>query len=50
VDKVLRGASPAQIPVQQPTTVELLVNQRTATALGITVPRSMLLRAERVIE
>jgi putative ABC transport system substrate-binding protein len=50
VDKVLRGASPAEIPVQQPTTVELLVNQRTATALGITVPRSMLLRAERVIE
>jgi putative ABC transport system substrate-binding protein len=50
VDKVLRGASPAQIPVQQPTTVELLVNQRTATTLGITVPRSMLLRAERVIE
>jgi putative tryptophan/tyrosine transport system substrate-binding protein len=50
VDKVLRGASPAQIPVQQPTTVELLVNQRTATTLGITVPRSLLLRAERVIE
>jgi putative ABC transport system substrate-binding protein len=50
VDKVLRGANPAEIPVQQPTTVELLVNQRTAAALGIAVPRSMLLRAERVIE
>ena len=50
VDKILRGANPAQIPVQQPTTVELLVNQRTAIALGISVPRSILLRAERVIE
>jgi putative ABC transport system substrate-binding protein len=50
VDKVLRGANPAELPVQQPTTVELLVNVRTAGALGIAVPRTVLLRAERVIE
>jgi putative ABC transport system substrate-binding protein len=50
VDKVLRGANPAELPVQQPTTVELVVNLRTAGALGIAVPRTVLLRAERVIE
>jgi putative ABC transport system substrate-binding protein len=50
VDKVLRGANPAELPVQQPTTVELVVNVRTAGALGIAVPRTVLLRAERVIE
>lgn len=50
VDKVLRGANPAELPVQQPTKVELVVNLRTAGALGIEVPRTVLLRAERVIE
>lgn len=50
VDKVLRGASPADMPVQQPRTVELFVNLRSAGALGISVPRTVLLRAERVIE
>ena len=50
VDKVLRGARPADLPVQQPTTIELVVNLRTADVLGITVPRSILLSAERVIE
>jgi putative tryptophan/tyrosine transport system substrate-binding protein len=50
VDKVLRGASPAELPVQQPTTVELFVNLHTASILGIAVPRTVLLRAERVIE
>jgi putative ABC transport system substrate-binding protein len=50
VDKILRGARPAELPVQQPTLVELVVNQRTARALDIAVPRTMLLRAERVIE
>jgi putative ABC transport system substrate-binding protein len=50
VDKVLRGANPAELPVQQPTKFELVVNLRTAGALDIEVPRTVLLRAERVIE
>jgi putative ABC transport system substrate-binding protein len=50
VDKVLRGASPADLPVQQPMMVELFVNLRTAKILGIAMPRTLLLSAERVIE
>jgi len=50
VDKVLKGAKPADIPVELPTSVELVVNQRAATALGLTMPKSILLRADRVIE